>query len=72
MTCQGSFAQNWIADHFPGLTPGADYTIFPFPDIDPAYVNSAMGSGDLAIAFTDTTEVHSLVNFLITTDAAET
>lgn len=65
---QGSFASIWID---PSQVPGVDYDVFAFPDIDAAYTNSVMGAGDLAIVFSATTEAQDLINFLISTDAAE-
>jgi alpha-glucoside transport system substrate-binding protein len=68
---QGSFASVFIESEFPDQTPGVDYGVFAFPDIDPAYANAVMGAGDTAIVFSATPEAQSLINFLITTDAAE-
>jgi len=68
---QGGFAQSFIQGQFPTQIAGTDYAVFPFPDIDPAYANAVMGQGDIAMVFRDTTETRSLINFLITTDAAE-
>jgi alpha-glucoside transport system substrate-binding protein len=65
---QGTFASNFID---PAQTPGIDYAVFAFPEIDPAYADAVMGSGDIAIVFSATVEAQSLINFLITTDAAE-
>jgi hypothetical protein len=61
-----------IASQFPGQTAGADYAVFPFPDIAPAYSNAVLVAGDAAvIAFSDTTGAKALVNFLISVDAAD-
>jgi alpha-glucoside transport system substrate-binding protein len=68
---QATFVQGILASQFPSQTAGTDYAVFPFPDIDPAYANAAMGAGDAAIVFTATAEAQALINFLITTDAAE-
>lgn len=68
---QASFASSFIASEFPTQTPGIDYAVFAFPDIDPDYTNAVMGAGDIVVVFTATAEAQSLVNFLITTDAAE-
>ena len=68
---QGIWVQNLISDQFPTQTAGTDYAVFPFPDIGSTYTNAVLGAGDIAMAFSDTTEVRSLINFLITTDAAE-
>jgi len=68
---QGNWAQSVISDQFPTQTPGTDYAVFPFPDINPMYTNAVMGAGDIAIVFSNTADVQSLINFLITTDAAE-
>lgn len=71
MHLQGSFANAFIQDHFPAQTAGADFAIFPFPDIDAMYTNAVMGAGDYAMMFHNTSEAQSLINFLITTQAAE-
>jgi alpha-glucoside transport system substrate-binding protein len=68
---QGSFASYFIEYEFPTQTPGVDYAVFAFPDIDAAYANVVMGGGEIAIVFDATPEAQSLINFLITTDAAE-
>ncbi len=68
---QGSFTTNFLQDHFPTQVPGTDYAVYSFPDIDSAYTNACMGSGDVAMVFHDTSEAQSFINFLITTDAAE-
>jgi alpha-glucoside transport system substrate-binding protein len=66
-----SFASGVIASQFPSQTAGVDYAAFPFPDINPAYTNAVMGGGDIVVVFSPTAEAQSLINFLITTDAAE-
>lgn len=68
---QGSWAHNSIRDQFPAQTAGVDYAVFPFPDIGSVYTNVVMGGGDMAMMFSDTAEAQSLIDFLITTDAAE-
>jgi alpha-glucoside transport system substrate-binding protein len=68
---QGSFAGAWIAGDYPGQVAGADYDVFPFPDIDPAHANAVMGAGDLALAFNSGSGTQALINYLISTEAAE-
>jgi alpha-glucoside transport system substrate-binding protein len=68
---QGSWAHNAISSQFPTQMAGVDYAVFPFPDIGSVYTNAVMGGGDIAMMFSDTAEVQSLLDFLITTDAAE-
>ncbi|MBN1538492.1 MAG: carbohydrate ABC transporter substrate-binding protein [Anaerolineales bacterium] len=68
---QAIFVESIIKNHFPTQTPGVDFAVIPFPDIGSVYANAVVGVGDIAMVFTDTTEVHSLINFLITVDAAE-
>ena len=51
--------------------PGVDYATFPFPDIDPTYTDAVMGAGDMALMFHDSPGARALINYLITTDAAE-
>jgi alpha-glucoside transport system substrate-binding protein len=68
---QASFASGFIAGQFPSQTAGVDYAGFAFPDINPTYTNAVMGAGDIAVVFTATAEAQSLIDFLITTDAAE-
>ena len=69
---QGGFAQALIEDHFPGQTAGTDYTVYPFPDIDPGYTNAVLvGGGYAAVVFSNTVGAEALVNFLIAPDAAD-
>jgi alpha-glucoside transport system substrate-binding protein len=68
---QGTFAQFFISGRFPSQIAGTDYSVFPFPDIDPAYKDAVTGAGDGAILFTDTAATRALIDFLITVDAAE-
>lgn len=68
---QGNWAQNFIEDQFPSQIPGTDYAVFPFPDISPTHTSAVMGGADVAMMFNNTTEAQSLINFLITKDAAE-
>ena len=68
---QGNFTQNFLEGEFPGQMAGSDYSIFPFPDIGTTHTNAVMGAGDIAIVFNDSSEARSLINYLITTDAAE-
>jgi hypothetical protein len=67
---QGSFMQDF--SNYPSQLPGIDYAIFPFPTIDPAYSNAVMGGGDMAVMLNDSTEARAFINFLITTEAADT
>jgi len=46
---QSTWICNLIGSQFPTQTPGTDYAIFPFPDIDPTYTNSVMGAGDITM-----------------------
>jgi alpha-glucoside transport system substrate-binding protein len=68
---QGSFTQSFLATQFPAQTAGVDYAVFPFPDIQPAYTNAVMGGGDVATIYHNTPEAQALINYLITTEAAE-
>jgi alpha-glucoside transport system substrate-binding protein len=70
---QASWINSEIQNRFPPPThtAGTDYAIFPFPDIGGTYTNAVMGGGDAAMVFSDTAEARQLIDFLITTDAAE-
>ena len=53
---------NFITNFFPeGMVPGTDADFFPFPAIDPAYTDSVMGAGEMAIVFDPRPEVVQLL-----------
>jgi alpha-glucoside transport system substrate-binding protein len=56
------FAQN------AGAQPG-DYEFYPFPDIDPAYADAVLGSGDYMAMFRDTPQARALMDYLASAEA---
>jgi alpha-glucoside transport system substrate-binding protein len=68
---QASFALHVIQGRFPAQVAGSDYAIFAFPDVGTTHRNAVVGTGDVVMVFKATTEAESLLNFLITADAAE-
>ncbi len=49
---------NFITGFFPeGMVAGVDADFFPFPAIDPAYTDSVMGAGEMAVVFDGRPEV---------------
>lgn len=68
---EGGFMGNFAAQNFPNLTGGVDYSFFPFPQLDPAYKHPVVGGGDFAVAFTNTPETATFIDFLTSTEANE-
>ena len=68
---QANFAQGILSNQFPTQTAGTDYGLFPFPTIDPAHDPAVLAAGNLAMAFNDDDATQKLINYLITTDAAD-
>ena len=53
---------NFITNFFPeGMAAGTDADFFPFPAIDPAYTDSVMGAGEMAVVFEGRPEVAQLL-----------
>jgi alpha-glucoside transport system substrate-binding protein len=50
---------------------GTDYTLVPFPQIDPQYSNAVEVGADLAGLFTDTAQARALIAFLASEQAQE-
>ena len=47
----GAFTQGFIADQFPNLAAGSDYSFFPFPSIDPMYAGGVTGGANVVVVF---------------------
>lgn len=69
MHAQGNFVQYFL-NNLP-QTPGVDYDIFPFPEITTVYTQVVMGAGDLGIMYHDNPDTRALIDYLISTQAAE-
>jgi len=75
---QATFIQGFILSHFPGLVPGEDFDVFPFPEINPEFGTPIMGGGNVSIVF-DTggplngtrEEVIAFVQFLSSVEAQQ-
>ena len=62
----GSFAKGFIADQFPDLTVGADYSFFDFPTINSSHAGAVTGGADVVVAFNDDAGTQSLMKYLST------
>jgi len=68
---QATFIQGFIRDQNPGLIPGVDYDIFPFPRIQPDAGKGVpiLVAGDVINCFRNDPEVIKFAQFLISTEA---
>jgi alpha-glucoside transport system substrate-binding protein len=68
---QATFIQGFIRDQNPGLVPGVDYDIFPFPPIKPDAGKGIplLVAGDVINCFRNDPEVMKFAQFLISTEA---
>lgn len=64
-----SFAQAFITDAHPELTPGTGYDWFPFPPVDPALAGVTTVGADQVVALRDTPASRSLLAYLTGADA---
>jgi ABC-type glycerol-3-phosphate transport system substrate-binding protein len=72
MFYEGGFVGSIIAtDINKDLKPGDDYDFFTFPSIDTQYGTPLTGGGDLAIMFKDSPAGRSLMQYIVTKDAAD-
>jgi alpha-glucoside transport system substrate-binding protein len=60
----GAFTQGFIADQFPELKAGEDYSFFPFPAISPAYAGGVTGGANVVVIFKDNVTTRSFVEYL--------
>jgi alpha-glucoside transport system substrate-binding protein len=66
-----SFTQGFIASNFPSLSPGADYSFFPFPTINPRYSGSVAVGADVVVMMKDTPAAESFMRYLAGAQAQE-
>ncbi len=67
----GAFTQGFIAEQFPDLTAGTDYSFFPFPTIDPAYAGAVTGGANVVVVFKDNATTRSFVEYLASPEAQQ-
>lgn len=65
----GDFAVGFITSRFPAAKPGVDFAFFPFPTLNPKYVNAVTGSADLVVAMNDNDAVREFMTYLSTAQA---
>ena len=70
---QATFIQGFIRRQNPGLEPGHDYDIFPFPPINPCALERVpiLVAGDVVNCFSNRPEVVAFARFLISREAQE-
>ena len=66
-----SFTQELIANQFPDLVAGEDYSFFEFPTINPQYEGAVTGGADVIVAFNNRTSTRSLMEHLASAEAQE-
>ena len=71
MYYEGGFMGAFALENFPDLEPVTDYTFFSFPEIDSQYGKPTVGSGDFAVAFTNTAATRAFIDYLATPAASE-
>jgi alpha-glucoside transport system substrate-binding protein len=67
-----SFAQAFIAAHYPDLEPGTDYDVFNFPTINPEYQGAVTVGADVPVMVRDTSAARSFMTYLASARAQET
>lgn len=71
MYYEGDFVQGFIANQFPNLVAGEDYSFFPFPTVANEYEGAVTGGADLVVIFKDNPSVRSFVEYLASPEAQE-
>ncbi len=71
MNYLGDFTAGFIANQFPNMVAGQDYSFFPFSIITPQYSGGVTGGADLIVAFKDNPTIRSFVQYLSTAKAQE-
>ncbi len=62
---------SFITSFFPKGVTSADYSVFPFPPIDPQWGTPALGAGDVAVMLRDTPQARAFMKYLATPQPAE-
>ncbi len=57
---------SFITSFFPEGVTEADYSVFPFPEIEPAYGIPALGAGDVIVMLKDTPQARAFMQYLAT------
>jgi len=71
MYYEGGFMGSFVAENFPDLVGGTDYSFFNFPEINSEYGKPVVGGGDFAVAFTNTAASRAFIDFLASNEASE-
>ncbi|HLQ31937.1 MAG TPA: ABC transporter substrate-binding protein [Chloroflexota bacterium] len=69
MERQGNFITDFYVKNNPSVKPGADFTFFPFPDVNSQYSGVEQVAGDLFGMFKDTPQARALIKYLTTPEA---
>ncbi len=67
----GAFTQGFIAEQFPDLKAGDDYSFFPFPAVDANYAGAVTGGANVVVVFKDNATTRSFVEYLASPEAQE-
>jgi alpha-glucoside transport system substrate-binding protein len=67
----GAFTQGFIAEQFPDLVAGEDYSFFPFPSIDSRYAGAVTGGANVVVVFKDNATTRSFVEYLASPQAQQ-
>jgi alpha-glucoside transport system substrate-binding protein len=67
----GAFTQGFIAEQFPDLEAGSDYSFFPFPSIDSRYAGAVTGGANVVVVFRDNATTRSFVEYLASPEAQQ-
>jgi alpha-glucoside transport system substrate-binding protein len=67
-----SFAQAFIAASHPGLEPGTDYDVFPFPAVDPRNAGAVTVGADIPVMINDSPAARAFMMYLASARAQET
>jgi len=62
---------SFITSFFPEGVTSDDYSVFPFPPIDPQWGTPALGAGDVAVMLRDTPQARAFMQYLATPQPAE-
>ena len=63
----GSFVFGTIADRFPELRPGEDFSVFRYPTINPQFEGASSGGSGVMVTLTDRPETASFIRYITST-----
>lgn len=67
----GSFNEGFIAEQFPDLVPGEDYSFFAFPSITPEFAGGVTGDANIVMIFNDDPTTCSFVKHIVSAEAQQ-